>query len=95
MTGFVAQMLFAALLFGVIEGLDSLIRRVLPGRGSLSYALAKIGYGLPLVLIACSSLSAQGVPIRWTAIAAGLALAAAIALAFFGERRAKPQAPGG
>lgn len=87
MSGFWAQAIGAALLFGLIEGLESLSRRLLPGRRDRFHSALKVVYGLPLVLLAGAGLAAAGAPLDWRAVAAGLAIGAAVALGLFGSWR--------
>ncbi|MEM8870003.1 MAG: hypothetical protein AAGB10_11605 [Pseudomonadota bacterium] len=87
MTGFLVQMVGAAVLFAVIEALEGLIRGRFPGRRNRTYSLLKLCYGLPLVLLAGDALLDRGIAIQWAAVAAGIAIAATVTLVFFTERR--------
>jgi len=82
---FLIQLVAAAGVFALIEWSEERIRRRYPGRSNLRYALFKMGYGLPLVLIVFGALTAAGVGLQWTAIAAGVLAAALLALIFFGD----------
>ena len=82
---FIFQLATAAGLFAAIEWIEGQIRRRFPGRSNLRYALLKLGYGLPLVVIVFGALLGAGIALQWTAIAAGVLAAALLALIFFGD----------
>ncbi|MEM7616088.1 MAG: hypothetical protein AAF813_02910 [Pseudomonadota bacterium] len=87
MTGFLAQMIGAALLFALIEGIEGLIRWRIPGLRNLTYSALKLSYGLPLVLLAGDALMDRGVAIQWFAVGLGVGVAAVLALWLFGGPR--------
>ncbi len=83
MSGFLVQFIGASLLFAVIETTDEVLRRVMPGKRNVTYALLKLAYGLPMVFIAGAWLFGLDGPIDWLAIALGMVLSATLALVFF------------